>query len=356
MDLGTMGRKLRAGAYLCVPEFEADVVLIAANAARYNGADSTYTHMAAALRDNALRLLSALPESELDARGVQVLLPDAHTPGNMCAPVGNVDMRCGTQQQIAPTDLHLAYRLLPPALSSPFLTPVPSPARTPDADAAAEHLPREHEADVDAATRVAVPSAAADADEALSDYGPDVWRACMLPSAALRLPPLPHAATAARRRSTGTMAAGAAHGIYVSYGDEAHARAAARASIMPLLRGAGFSGVHTSAVDTLADVVSAHCMRLGAALRRLADDESRTALGEMRAQRDALTPVAAIACLQRAGPLAVSWQRLAAHAKAQREAVVDDNDAPSPKRAHLNVADAVAAVPMLTQHGHESPC
>jgi hypothetical protein len=347
MDLTTMSRKLRAGVYLCVPEFQADVCLIAANAARYNGADSPYTHMAAALRENAVRLLSALPESELDARGVHALLPEAHAPGDVCTPpVADSDAHGSAQQQSAPPDADLACTL-PPALSSPFVTPVPSPARTPDADAAAQHQPRlDHAATVDAAVHVAdaaaaaAAAAAADADEALSDSdnGADVWRACTLPAAVLRLPPLPHADAAALRRSDGTAAGASQHSNGAACVDEAYARAAARASIMPLLRDAGFSGAHTSAVDTLAEVVSAHYMRLGAALRRLADEEKHT-------ERDALTPVAALACLQRAGPLACSWQRLAALAKPQQSAAAEDGGSPPSKHARLDVA---SAVPMLT--------
>jgi hypothetical protein len=343
MDLTTMSRKLRAGVYLCVPEFQADVCLIAANAARYNGADSPYTHMAAALCENVVRLLSALPESELDARGVHALLPEAHAPGDVCTPpVADSDAHGSAQQQSVPPDADLACTL-PPALSSPFVTPVPSPARTPDADAAAQHQPRlDHAATVDAAVHVPDAAAAADADEALSDSdnGADAWRACTLPAAVLRLPPLPHADAAALRRSAGTAAGASQHSNGAACVDEAYARAAARASILPLLREAGFSGAHASAVDTLAEVMSAHCMRLGAALRRLADEEKHN-------QRDALTPVAALACLQRAGPLACSWQRLAALANPQQSPAADDGGSPPSKHARL---DVVSAVPMLTQH------
>jgi hypothetical protein len=60
MDLGTMSKKLRAGAYLNVAAFEADIALIAANAARFNGLDAPFSIMGAQLRDAARAFIAAI--------------------------------------------------------------------------------------------------------------------------------------------------------------------------------------------------------------------------------------------------------------------------------------------------------
>ncbi|KAI8318796.1 Bromodomain-containing protein, partial [Martensiomyces pterosporus] len=46
MDLGTMQRKVESGSYMSIEEFKQDLLLVCANARKYNGAGSIYAKSA----------------------------------------------------------------------------------------------------------------------------------------------------------------------------------------------------------------------------------------------------------------------------------------------------------------------
>jgi hypothetical protein len=350
MDLGTMGRKLRAGAYLCVEQFAQDVALIAANAARFNGAASPYTQMAAALRDQAMRWLSALPAGELDARGA-LAQQQKEADEDGCAPAeADVNADSHSLENAAQAECAAPTAASSPSNTQQALTPAQQPPSDclpepcGDAPAAAAAAAQE-ELVLNDALGAEAPAPLCDTDDLLAELGPDVWRACMQPSsAAARLPPLPRAVVAACRGSSarrrGTPAA--------ALSSDACAEATLRASLEPLLRQAGFAAAEASALDTLHDVAASHLLRLGQALRRLADTRAAALQQDLAVMPGAGVPVTAdmaLLCIQQAGPPGLTWQSLSAHVAQCSGAADGDAVLPAAKRAHKVEDAGHAAIP-----------
>ena len=115
---------------------------------------------------------------------------------------------------------------------------------------------------------------------------------------------------------------------------ELDAKAALRATLMLMLRNAGFSGAHESALELLADVTADRLTRLGNTLRTAADARARAGLaaapGMLRASDDDVPPELVLDCVRRVG---FSWRRLAATAAAT--AAADDEQAHVHKRQCL---------------------
>ena len=369
MDLGSMSRKLRAGTYLCVADFADDIRLIAANAALYNGAASPYTHMAAALRENALRWLSALPASELDVRHVA------------CGPLPGQDVPAEVERDRdnQPRTVVMMDTGAPGTTSPVSVTLAPSPMQQPDGSAL-EQSPdgtdgKPHAASTEACngaaaksehacTSPAAPAAAVPAlvepDDLLSACTAEMWHACMfasssglqpLDSLGRSLPPLPRMARSTRRGSSAmpVETAGSAAGADL---DDACARTMLRACIAPLLRDAGFSAAHASAMDTLIDVTAAHLTDAGLVLRRVADQQLSEQPADARAPCGTLVPAVALTHLQRSAAHAATWERLAALGKLRgaagfgRRASDADVALPAAKRPHV-AAPAAAAVAVV---------
>jgi hypothetical protein len=346
MDLGTMGRKLRAGTYLCVEQFAQDVTLIAANAARFNGAASPYTQMAAALRDQAVRWLCALPAGELDARGALVQQQkEAEEDG--CGPAeADVNAESHSIEHAAQAECAAPTAASSPSNTQQALTPAQQPPSDclpePCGDAPAAAAAAAQELELDDALGAEALAPLCDTDDLLAELGPDVWRACMQPSsAAPRLPPLPRAVVAACRGSSarrrGTPAAAGSN--------DACADAMLRALLEPLLRQAGFAAAEASALDTLHDVAASHLLRLGQTLRRLADTRAAALQQDLAVMPAAGVPVTAdmaLLCIQQAG---MTWQSLAAHMARCRGAADCNALLPAAKRAHKDEDAGRAAIP-----------
>lgn len=286
MDLGTMSKKLRAGNYLTVAEFEADMQLIAANAACFNGPGAPYTLMAAQVRDAALAFIAALPAQQQSA----VLVPAAarETKAVIAEPA-----RSGSLEVEPPCSA-------PPAAGSPPSADM----KTPEQEAELPEPAAADNSDADAA-------ALSEPDELLADLCSDAWKDCTQPGPALpgaELPPLP-IGTGRRRVSTAPNVASA----YT----EPDARAALQSALMQMLRGTGFSAADESAVDLLAGVTADRLILLGTTLGQHADARARADLGStpgmLRASDGDVPPELAMACV---GRLGYSWKRLAATAAA----------------------------------------
>jgi hypothetical protein len=298
MDLATMSKKLRAGAYLTAADFEADMHLIAANAARFNGPGAPYTLMAAQVRDAALMFIAALPPQPAAAREASV---------DVCSPA---DARRGAAHDARRGSSVEADQLCaaPPAAGSPA-----SDMQTPEQNAGLQEPAGI--SDVEAPEE--------QPDELLSALCSDAWRECTQPgpAQAAALPPLP-----LRPRCRFSVAP---EPPAASAFTEADAKAALRAALMLMLRDAGFSSTSESALDLLADATADRLTKLGTTLGQLADARARAGLddtpGMLRASDGDVPPELARDCITRLG---VSWRRLAASAAA---ATGDDAEA---ERAH----------------------
>ena len=288
MDLGTMSKKLRAGAYLNAAAFEADIELIASNAARFNGPGAPYTIMAAQLRDAARAFIAAIAPAA--AREPSAGAGPARSPPAL--------QRAGSVEAERP------YSALP-AGGSP-----PSDMQTPELEAGMREPGALWVAESSDAEAAAHPQH----DELLAELCSDAyWRECTQPgpAVALALPPLP---LSARRRFTSAPAS-----LVASEYTDVGASAALRAALMLMLRGAGFSVVEESALALLADVTADRFGKLGTALRQVADNRTRAALdattGKLRANDGDVSPEEARDCMRQHG---VQWQRFAALTAAAR--------------------------------------
>ncbi|KAJ2285621.1 hypothetical protein IWW55_007207, partial [Coemansia sp. RSA 2706] len=79
MDLGTMQRRVAAGAYRSIGEFRSDVLLVCANARRYNGAASIYARAADRVQEYALVAI-ARETAKLERVGQAALAHTSSTP------------------------------------------------------------------------------------------------------------------------------------------------------------------------------------------------------------------------------------------------------------------------------------
>lgn len=300
-----MSKKLRAGLYLTPEEFEADMHLIAANAACFNGPGAPYTVMAAQVRDAALIFMAALPPhhdtmAALPPRNAAPAPVAAREPSvDVCSPA---DARRGGSVEAD----QLCAAL--PAAGSPA-----SDMQTPEQNAGLQEPAGT--SDIEAPEEPP--------DELLSALCSDAWRECTQPGPAqpAALPPLP------LRPRCRFSAAPEPHAA--SLFTDADANAALRAALMLMLRDAGFSSTSESALDLLADATADRLTKLGTTLGQLADARARAGLddtpGMLRASDGEVPPELARDCITRLG---VSWRRLAAPAAA---ATGDDAEA---ERAH----------------------
>ena len=301
MDLGTMSKKLRAGAYLNAAAFEADIELIAANAARFNGIGAPYTIMAAQLRDAARAFIAANAPAA------------AHEVSAGAGAVRSPIQGGGTAEE-------LAYDAAP-AVASP-----PSDMQTPELEAGM----REHGASRVAESSDGEAAAHLQPDELLAELTSDAyWREYMQPVSTtvdVASPPLPLGAWHNFTTAHAPLAA--------SEYTDSEASAALRAPLMLMLRSAGFSAVEESALTLLADLTADRLGKFGTTLRQLTDASARAGLeatpGMLRASDGYVSPEEARDCLRLNR---VHWQRFAAStAAAARDGATEAHE---PKRPCL---------------------
>ena len=281
MDLGTMSKKLRAGAYLSAAAFEADIELIAANAARFNGPGAPYTIMAAQLRDAAHAFITAIAPAV------------AHEASAEAGPARSPLRGDGSVEAERP-----CYAV--PSAGSP-----PSNMQTPELEAGMREPGALWVAESSDGEAAANPQH----DELLAELTSEAyWKDCTQPgpaAAAVALPPLP---LGARFRFA------AAHTPHAaSEYTELDASAALRAMVMVMLRDAGFSAVEQSALELLTDVTADRLGKLGTTLRQLSDASARAGLdatpGMLRASDGYVSPAEARDCMRLHR---VHWQRFSA--------------------------------------------
>ena len=281
MDLGTMSKKLRAGAYLSAAAFEADIELIAANAARFNGPGAPYTIMAAQLRDAAHAFITAIAPAV------------AHEASAEAGPARSPLRGDGSVEAERP-----CYAV--PSAGSP-----PSNMQTPELEAGMREPGALWVAESSDGEAAANPQH----DELLAELTSEAyWKDCTQPgpaAAAVALPPLP---LGARFRFA------AAHTPHAaSEYTELDASAALRAMVMVMLRDAGFSAVEQSALELLTDVTADRLGKLGTTLRQLSDASARAGLdatpGMLRASDGYVSPAEARDCMRLHRVL---WQRFSA--------------------------------------------
>ena len=281
MDLGTMSKKLRAGAYLNASAFEADIALIAANAARFNGPGAPLSIMGAQLRDAARAFIAAIaPAATLEASA---------GAGPARSPL----------QGGGPVEAERPYDTVPAAASPP------SDMQTPELEGGM----REPGASWVVESSDGEAAAHLQPDKLLNELTSDAyWKECTQPGSATvaaTLPPLPLRA----RRQISVATAPLAASEYT----DSDANAALRAALMLMLRNAGFSAVQESALTLLADVTADRLGKLGTTLRQLTDASARAGLeampGMLRANDGYVSPEEARDCMRQHG---VHWQRFAA--------------------------------------------
>ena len=283
MDLGTMSKKLRAGAYLNAAAFEADIELIAANAACFNGPGAPYTIMAAQLRDAALAFIAAI------------------------APAAALEVGAGAGQARSPIrqDCKVGVEAERPCDAVPAAGSPPSNMQTPELEAGMREPGALWVAESSDGEAAANPQH----DELLAELTSDAfWRECTQPgpaAVAIALPPLP---IGGRRRFPAAHAPHAAS----EYTDH-DASAALRTVVMQMLRDAGFSAVDESALALLTDATVDRLGKLGTTLRQLSDANARAGLdatpGMLRASDGYVSPEEAQDCMRKHG---VHWPRFAA--------------------------------------------